>query len=89
MLAVRFCLFPKTRLIALQIVDLQNVIMRIALTAFAFFFGMLAHAACLAPCSYGAEEAYVVDADGNLVEAVNDIAYDNAGRLSIQGEGFA
>jgi len=85
---VRFCLFPKTRLIALQIVDLQNVIMRIALTAFVFFFGILAHAADPSPCG-GAEEAYVVDADGNLVEAANDIAYDDAGRLSIQGEGFA
>ena len=50
--------------------------MRIALTAFAFFFGMLAHAACLAPCSYGAEDAYAFDADGNIVEAANDIAYE-------------
>ena len=87
-------MFPKTRLIALQIVDLQNVIMRIALTAFALFFGILAHAVEPAPSSCGAEEAYVVDADSNLVEAANDIAYesfayDNAGRLSIQGEGFA
>ena len=85
---MRFCLFPKTRLIALQIVDLQNVIMRIALTAFAFCFGIFVHAAEPSSCS-GAEEAYAVDADGNLVEAANDIAYDNAGRLSIQGEGFA
>ena len=42
----------------------------------------------LLPCG-GAEEAYAFDADGNLVEAVNDIAYDDAGRLSMQGEGFA
>ena len=62
--------------------------MRITLTAFAFFFGILAHAAEFAPCG-GVEEAYAFDADGNLVEAANDIAYDNAGRLSIQGEGFA
>ena len=67
--------------------------MRIALTAFVFFFGILAHAADPSSCG-GAEEAYAVDADGNLVEAANDIAYeafayDNAGRLSIQGEGFA
>ena len=56
----------------------------------------IVHALCVvfiayadpSPCG-GAEEAYVVDADGNLVEAANDIAYDNAGRLSIQGEGFA
>ena len=60
----------------------------ILVTAFVFFFGILAHAADPSPCG-GAEEAYAFDADGNLVEAVNDIAYDNAGRLSIQGEGFA
>ena len=63
-------------------------VLRTVFTAFVFFFGILAHAADLLPCG-GAEEAYVVDADGNLVEAANDIAYDNAGRLSIQGEGFA
>ena len=42
----------------------------------------------LLPCG-GAEEAYVVDADGNLVEAANDIAYeafayDDAGGCSVQ-----
>ena len=54
----------------------------------------IVHALCVvfiayadpSPCG-GAEEAYVVDADGNLVEAANDIAYeafayDDAGRLS-------
>ena len=62
--------------------------MRTVLTVFALFFVIVAHAADLLPCG-SAEEAYAVDADGNLVEAANDIAYDNAGRLSIQGEGFA
>ena len=63
--------------------------MRITLTAFAFFFGILAHAAYPAPSSCGAEEAYAFDADGNLVEAANDIAYeafayDDAGGCSVQ-----
>ena len=62
--------------------------MRLLITiVHALCVGFIAYADLL-PCG-GAEEAYVVDADGNLVEAANDIAYDNAGRLSIQKEGFA
>ena len=62
--------------------------MRIALTAFAFCFVTIAHAAGPAP-SGSAEEAYVFDVDGNLVEAANDVAYeafayDDAGGCSVQ-----
>ena len=63
-------------------------VLRTVFTAFAFCFGIFVHAAEPSPCG-SAEDAYAFDADGNIVEAANDIAYDNAGRLSIQGEGFA
>ena len=48
--------------------------MHIALTVFAFLFGIVAHAACIAPCSCHAEEAYAFGVDGNFAETGVGIA---------------
>ena len=50
--------------------------MRIALTAFLSLFGIAANAADLAPYTCCAEEAHAVDGNGNLLEAVNGVAYE-------------
>ena len=67
--------------------------MHIALTAFALFFGIVTHAACLAPCLYGAEEAYAVDVgDGTeaalgcgFADLTAETGVGDAGRVPISG----